>query len=180
RFVLENPKFSDDGWNFLDESSADFQRRVEIHFLEYLATLENERLACLTSNLISRGTGVSEDEHLTVLNWRPFQIRRLRKKLLEYTASMNEQKSVMMKKRCLSWFPSKPKFEQHIRLAISYQMPTASLQKQSLSSLGQPSAVSKAVDEVLELIDLKKRLPNQTGGRKRGSKNRFSSRALAR
>ena len=53
-FVLKGEQFSVEGWNFLDDSLAEFQRRVELHFLEYLATLERQRLAAFREDLNSR------------------------------------------------------------------------------------------------------------------------------
>jgi hypothetical protein len=177
KFTLEDSEFSDDGWNYLDESLTEFQRRVEVNFLGYLIPLENRWLANSISYLSSRQPAISDDEHTTVLKWRSRQFWKLRRALRIYLRSMNEHKQEALGKGHLTSYSFKPKLEHHLRLAIQYQVPTASFALKPMSSLGKPSSVTKFVDEALELIDLKKRPPNETGGRKRGSKNRLRASA---
>lgn len=180
RLVLEDFGFSDDGWNFLDESAEEFKRRVEINFLIHIATLERAQLTAVKKGTASPGMGFPEDNHAALVDWRPRQLRIFRKKLLAYVTSVNGQKLEMTKDIDLCRFPTKLKFDKHIRLSINYQIPNASLELNSLTSLGKPSAVTQAIDEILALIDLPRRNPNPTGGRKRGSKNKFSLRSLGR
>src|SRR6185436_12704319 len=97
RFVLEGSEFSDDGWNYLDESSLEFQRRVEINFLGYLTPLENSWLANTISYLSSRRSVISDDEHTSVLKWRSRQLQKLRRALRIYLRSMNEHKKEALK-----------------------------------------------------------------------------------
>jgi hypothetical protein len=174
RFVVET--FNDDGWNFLDETLSDFSRRVEVNFRTYLAQEEYLRLSALTKD----GGTTNEADYLTLTNWRDRMLRKFKKALAKYAKLSNEHKSAVMSEGYLISTPSKRKLDHHLRLTIRYQIPNASLSTSTLLSLGKASGVSKSVKETLTLIGLKRRSYKPAGGRKRGSKNKYSSLKLGR
>jgi hypothetical protein len=173
-FAFED--FRHDGWNFLDESLAAFTRRVELKFRSQIALKESSDLLALTNS----GGDISEEEYLSATEWRDRKLRTFRKGLAGYTRLMNEHRDRVLKEGRVDSVPSKRKLGHHLRVAIRYQIPNASLSTNSLTSIGKASATSKTVDEILALIGLDKRTPNPTGGRKPGSKNKYSSIALGR
>jgi hypothetical protein len=174
RFVVD--EFNDNGWNFLDESFAEFSRRVDIHFRIHIAQEESLRLSALTKD----GGVPSEADYLSFTNWRDRKLRTFKKAIAKYAKLSNEHRSEVLSEGYLVGAPSKRKLDQHLRLTIRYRIPDSSLLTPTLVSIGKASAVSKAINETLKLIGLRVRSAKPTGGRKRGSKNKYSSLKLGR
>jgi hypothetical protein len=117
---------------------------------------------------------------MTIANSRDLEQKKFKKALAQYAKCAREHRATVIRELGLVPTSRKPKLDDHLRAAMKYQIPNSSMSTNPLVSIGKASAVSKTVAEVLALIGLPKRTHNQTGGRKPGSKNRYSSINLGR
>lgn len=180
RFILDD--FDFDGWNFLDEPFGLYRKRVELTYRKHLLKLETSRLRAFDHRLALTGYKISNAEFATKLGWFNHRLDQLSEKLAKYEARMNRAKTTAIEQFQLKQAPKKSELFRHLKWTIQYQVPGPGLSTVTLASIAKrsrvwESAVSKAVNEILQLIGLEKRLVKR-GGRKLGSKNSYATKIL--
>lgn len=166
--------FEAPAWNYLKDKEADWRRRIRVRFNIWVSEMELERIGPLKEEgALEELTAGEIDSQLA---WRNGALSKFNSSVRDYLRRRKVAREAVRSDHDLVEVDEKPKLLPHIEWAVKYQ-----LGGQSLSQIGstvrgsaggvEPSTVSRAVEEVLSLIGLKKR-PDAKPGRSLGRKGK--------
>ena len=165
--------FDAPSWNYLKENQADWRLRTKLKFCAWLSEKELERIEPLVAEASSE---LKPSELEREMAWRYGALTKFDSALKTYLRRMRSRRKAAKSRHKLVEVDHKPKLQEHIEWAISYQVGGQSL-SQIASSIRsgegglQASTVLRAVEDVLSLLGIPKR-SDAKQGRKKGSKNR--------
>jgi hypothetical protein len=173
-FRWQGAIFNAAAWNYLKEKETHWRLRTRLKFSVWLSEKELEKIGPLADDNAS--TEITSSELGRALAWRHGLLTKFDVALRSYIAGMRLKRKAAKSQHRLIEVDDKPKLQEHIEWAVKHQVGRESL-LQIASSIRaddggvEASTVSRAVDDVLSLIGVPKRIDSKPG-RTKGSRNR--------
>lgn len=173
-FRWQGAIFNEAAWNYLKERETHWRLRTRLKFSVWLSEKELEKIRPLADD--SASSELTSSELSRALAWRHGLLTKFDAALKSYIAGMRSKRKAAKSQHGLIEVDDKPKLQEHIEWAVRHQVGRESLLQIASSTrtdeVGvQASTVSRAVEDVLSLIEIPKRC-NSKPGRTKGSRNR--------
>ena len=173
-FAWRGAAFDAPAWNYLKQKERDWRLRTRLKFCVWLSEKELERIGPLADEATS--TELISTEVDKALGWRNGALTKFEVAMTAYLGRMRLLRQSAKSRHELVDVDHKPKLQEHIEWAISYQVGGQTLSQIACSIRSgegglQASTISRAVEDVLSLMGIPKR-SDAKQGRKKGGKNR--------
>lgn len=173
-FRWQGAIFNEAAWNYLKERETHWRLRTRLKFSVWLSEKELEKIRPLADD--SASSELTSSELGRALAWRHGLLTKFDAALKSYIAGMRSKRKAAKSQHGLIEVDDKPKLQEHIVWAVRHQVGRESLLQIASSTRTDEvgvhsSTVSRAVEDLLSLIEIPKRC-NSKPGRTKGSRNR--------